>query len=112
MKWMYFWIANIIFAAHIALGIFFLTGWYFDQVQLLYVAAMLAWMGSWVVLGYCPVSYWEFWLRNKYNEAINPDTDIIKHYLHLFFGISVTERFVFNTGAVVFSFLLTLAFVY
>lgn len=112
MHRLYFWLANVIFVGHFLLGLFFLTGWYFAELELLYFVVMLGWALSWIVLGFCPVSYWEFWLRNKYDETIHPNTDIIQHYLKSFFNISVTKTFVFNVGMIVFSCLMSLSFVY
>ena len=109
MEKVYLWVANLIFTAHVCLGIFFLVGWKFSHLQPLYLTLMIAWIGSWIFLGYCPLSRLEFSIRNKYNANINPYTEIIQHYIHKFLGIKIPSHRIVVAGLIVFSILVFLS---
>lgn len=98
----YFWVANIIFIGHLCFGLFVLSGWYFNSIELIYLLVLTAWMSCWVFLGYCPVSRWEFTLRNKYDSNIEPNTDIMSHYINKILGTKVTKDQVVRVGMCVF----------
>ena len=109
MRYVYFWTANAIFVIHFLLGIFFILGWQLTQYHLLYWLLMSAWIGSWIFLGYCPLSKWEFTLRSKYDKTIDPNREIIQHYLEKVTGIKVPSKKIIFWGVVVYFILLSLS---
>ena len=109
MKWLYVWTANLIFIIHFCLGVFFLIGWNFPKYHFVYWFLMSSWIGSWIFLGYCPLSKWEFTLRNKYDKTINPNREIIQHYLEKFTGIKVPSKTIITCGILVYFVLLSLS---
>jgi hypothetical protein len=70
---------------------------------------MSTWIGSWIFLGYCPLSKWEFTLRNKYDKTIDPNREIIQHYLEKFMGIKVPSKKIIFWGIFVYIILLGLS---
>ena len=101
-------LADAIFALHCIIGIFILTGWYFPQIKIAYIIFLLCWLFCWFILGYCPVTYWEFALRRKYNPALDPKEEALQHYMNKFFNINLSSRGILKIGLVVFVILITL----
>ncbi len=98
---LYFWFANLIFAIHIGFGVFLLVGWRVKDIQAVYLLSIVVWIGSWVFLGYCPLSRWEFSLRKKYDPSIDPNREIIQFYLQKILGIQVASQTIVASGIVV-----------
>jgi hypothetical protein len=97
-----FVLANIIFSIHLLYGVFLIFGWLVPQAKVMYITCLLLWIGSWVVLGYCPLSRWEFVLRKSYDESIDDSTEIIQFYLYKFFGKEISSEIIFCIGIGVF----------
>ena len=93
--------ANLIFLAHCLIGVFILSGWYFREVKIAYLALLTGWLACWVFLGYCPLTKWEFTLRRKYDKSFDPYDEAIQHYVYKFFGKKIPARTIFTGGIVV-----------
>ncbi|MFM7088703.1 MAG: DUF2784 family protein [Candidatus Paceibacterota bacterium] len=104
-------LANILFVSHLILGIVILTGWLFPQFKYFYIGLLFFWMGSWLILGYCPPTKWEFLLRKKYNENINPNSEFIQYYMFKFFNKNISSNKIMTGGIVIFSVLLLLTII-
>ncbi len=101
--------ANGIFLTHIAVGIFFLVGWYFTSIAFIYLPLLMAWPLSWLFLGYCPLSKWEFMLRQQRDPSLDTDAEVIQYYVAKWFGIYVPSRPIFIGGIAVFCILIVLS---
>lgn len=95
-------IANLIFVLHCLIGVFILSGWYFSQIKFEYRVFLFVWLLSWLILGYCPVTKWEFILRRKYDKSIDPNTEAIQYYWNKFFGKKISSKLIFNVGLIAF----------
>jgi len=93
-------IANIIFIIHCLFLVFLLIGWYFPQIKYEYLLVLSLWISSWLLLGYCPITKYEFSLRRKYNKNINPNNEAIQYYLNKFFKIKISEKAIFTSGLI------------
>src|SRR5574343_51922 len=102
-------LANSIFLAHVAFGLWLLVGWLFVGWQLLYVASLFIWIGSWLILGLCPLTYVEFWLRRKTGQDIDLKEEFIHYYTRKFFRIDLPMPAIFVGGIIVFGVLLYLS---
>jgi hypothetical protein len=102
-KQLAFILANTILGIHFLYGAFLLVGWSFHDVKVLYLSSLLLWISSWIFLGYCPLTKWEFKIRQTYDPAINLETEIIQHYVNKFFGVLVPARVIFSTGLALFT---------
>ncbi len=98
MRHVYFWSANIVFLGHVLLGVFYVVGWYFEEWQTIYVAVLSAQVASWVLLSQCPISYCEFWLRSRYSDEVDTETEIIQHYFQKITNVQLSPKFVFYAG--------------
>jgi Protein of Unknown function (DUF2784) len=107
----YYYAANIVFCLHFLLGIFFIIGWYFKDLEVLYVILMTSWISSWIFLGYCPLSFWEFSLRSKYDATVDPQTEIIRFYIKKILHKDVSSRKIIFVGLIVYAILIALVFV-
>jgi hypothetical protein len=76
-----FWIANFVFVIHICFGVYVLTGWLWPAYYAWYWVALGSWIGSWILLGYCPLTRLEFSLRRLYDKTIDPKREIIQYYI-------------------------------
>lgn len=103
-------LANFIFSVHFLLGIFFVTGWYFNNLKVPYFILMTSWIGCWIFLGYCPLSFWEFSLRNKYDTTVDPKTEIIRFYIKKILHKDVSSKKIIIVGIIVYATLITLTF--
>lgn len=110
MRKFYIFFANMLFVFHYFLGIFILVGWLFPEIKLLYLAVLFCWLFSWVLLGYCPPTRWEFLLRRKYDKSIDPNAEAVKYYLYKFFKINIPSKSIFTGGLIVFIILTILSF--
>lgn len=111
VKLAYYWIANLIFFSHFALGVYYLVGWQWKEYHLIYWILMTAWIGSWLTLGYCPLSRAEFSLRKRYDSAIDPNREIIQYYIQKFFGILIPSKVIIFWGLIVYILLLSLSLI-
>jgi hypothetical protein len=95
----FFWLANMILALHFSFAVFVLIGWYFESVTWLYYIAMISWFYSWFLLGFCPLTKWEFLLRKYYDDSIDVNREFITYHLDKQFGVTVEkERILFIGG--------------
>jgi hypothetical protein len=104
-------IANLLFAFHCLIGVFILSGWYFPVIKFEYRAFMIIWLLCWLVLGYCPVTKWEFLLRRKYDKSIDPNAESIQYYWNKFFGKKIPSKAIFTGGLIVFFVLFSATFI-
>lgn len=102
MRKLHLVIANILFVLHCLVGVVILIGWYFPEIKIFYISLLIAWIGSWIFLGYCPITKWEFLLRRKYDNTIDPNAEAIKYYMYKFFKKDISSRLIFIGGLVVF----------
>lgn len=109
MKGFYEWAANAIVTLHILIAIFILLGWMFKEIQPIYLAILVAWPLSWVILGYCPLTKWELLLRKKNDPAIDPNTEKIQYLAKKYFHINLPSRPIFIGGIFVFFLLFILS---
>jgi hypothetical protein len=91
--------------------VFIIVGWYFSQIKFVYLAVLAVWLASWLLLGYCPITKWEFLLRRKYNKDINPNDEAIQYYIYKFFKKKISARAIFTGGLVVFVILTALTLI-
>jgi hypothetical protein len=63
---------------------------------------LILWLFSWVFLGYCPFSKWEFLLRRRYNKNIDQNAEAIKYYMYKFFKKDIPSKTIFSVGIIVF----------
>ncbi|MCC6520881.1 DUF2784 family protein [Candidatus Nomurabacteria bacterium] len=110
MRKFHIFLANTLFVAHCLFAIFILSGWIFPEIKVLYLAVLLIWISCWIFLGYCPPTKWEFMLRKKYNDNIDPNTEFIQHYAYTFFKKNISSRTVFIVGIITCAILLLLTF--
>ena len=108
-KSFYFWIANAVTIAHVLFGLFCLFGWRYPELSPVHITALVLWIGSWLVLGYCPLTRLEFGLRKKYNPIVDVRAEIITTYIYNFFGIKLSHGVVVGSGLAVFLILLFLS---
>jgi len=111
VKKVYKWSANSILGLHVGLTVFFAVGWMFREVQVFYLPLLFSWPLSWVTLGYCPLTKWEFFLRSKYNPTIDANAEAIRYNMQKYFGITLHPRPIYIAGIAAFFVLLTLSFV-
>lgn len=110
MRKLYLFLANTLFVLHCLLGGFILTGWIFPSIKIFYLIILMLWISSWLFLGYCPPTKWEFLLRRKYDKNINPNAEAIKYYMYKFFKKDLSSKSIFTGGLIVFIILTTLTF--
>lgn len=79
--------ANTIFAIHLLLVILVVFGWLLDSLFYVFLFALFATFLSEVLLGYCFLSKWEFYIRRRIDPSRNFDKSCIGHYFRLFFGL-------------------------
>lgn len=110
MKKIHLFLANTLLVTHILLAIFILIGWVFPNIALYYRLTLFLWFGSWVFLGYCPLTKWELLLRKKSDPDIDINTEIIQLYTKKFFKKNISSNAILLGGLVVFSILVILTF--
>jgi hypothetical protein len=77
----------------------------------MYLAVLALWLSFWLILGYCPITKWEFTLRRKYNKDINPSDEAIQYYMYKFFKKKISAKAIFTGGLIVFIILTTLTLI-
>lgn len=100
--------ANLFFLLHCLVGVFILTGWLFPQIKIFYLLFLVGWLSCWIILGYCPITKWEFGLRRKYDKSIEVNAEAITYYMYKFFKVSISSKGVFIGGLAVFCILVFL----
>lgn len=74
-------LANIMSVLHIPIVIAVIFGHYLEGVgSILYFLLLVTILLSWVILGYCPVTKWEYDLRKKYMNVPKYHFEYL-HYL-------------------------------
>lgn len=101
MRKIHILLANILFIIHFLLGVFILLGWLFPNIKILYLMILLLWISSWIFLGYCPITKWEFLLRRKYDKSIDPNAEAIKYYVYKFLKKDIPSQTIFMSGIVI-----------
>lgn len=91
-KLLYKWAEKSVFLGHIAIGIFFLVGWMFKDIQCIYLPLLIAWPLSGTVLGYCPLTKWELLLRKKGDPRTDTDAGFIQENMQKYFGIHTSRK--------------------
>ena len=94
--------ADLFFIFHCLFGVFLLVGWFFPRIKFIYLTALILWLSSWLILGYCPLTKWEFMLRRKYNKDINPNDEAIQYYMKKFFNKNISAKAIFTVGLIAF----------
>lgn len=92
-----------------AFAFYALLGWLFPSLKYVYFFALLSWLGSWIILGYCPLTKWEFLLRRHYDPLVDVNHEIIRYRLKKHLNVEVSHARVLLAGGVVWVTLLTLA---
>lgn len=109
MKYLYKTLANIVFLSHLVFGAFLLVAWQYPDIRIIYISSIVIWILCWLILGYCPITKWEFILRKKYTPQISTDYEFIQYYSHKFFGIKLKSRTIVIGGMVVAIILISLS---
>jgi len=104
-------LANSLFTLHCFVGVFILTGWLFPGIKVFYLLFLFAWLSSWIFLGYCPITKWEFTLRRKYDKGLDTNAEAIKYYMYKFFKIDIPSKSIFIGGIIVFTILILLTLI-
>jgi hypothetical protein len=107
MRKIYLFLANTVFVFHGLLVVFILFGWLFPNIKTIYLVVLLLWLSSWIFLGYCPPTKWEFLLRKKYDNNIDPNAEAIQYYMYQFFKKDISSETIF-TGGLILSIILIL----
>jgi hypothetical protein len=108
MRKIYLLLANTLFVLHGLLVIFILFGWIFPSIKIIYLAVLLLWLSSWIFLGYCPPTKWEFLLRKKYDKNIDTNAEAIQYYMYKFFKKEISSDTIFTGGLILFIILVLL----
>jgi energy-coupling factor transporter transmembrane protein EcfT len=109
MRKIYQLLANTLFILHGLLVVFILLGWLFPSIKIIYLVVLLLWLFSWIFLGYCPPTKWEFLLRRKYDKSIDPNAEAVQYYMYKFFKKDVPSKTIFTTGIIIFIILVILS---
>jgi hypothetical protein len=102
-------LANTFFVTHWVLGIFYLSGWYFTGIRPLYLVLLIIWPLSWILLGYCFLTKWEFKLRKHDDDTVDTNAEFIRYYAKRFFKLDISTRVVYSAGLLVFAILFILS---
>ncbi len=111
-KTFYRWAAHTMYLAHIGIGVFFLIGWMFKDIQFIYLPLLIAWPLSGILLGYCPLTKWELRLRKLYKPTTDTNAGFIQMNLQKIFGITVPRKPIRAGIFIVFFILLTLSVIH
>lgn len=109
MSRLYIALANLTFLIHVAFGLFCLSGWVIESLQVWYWLALGSWISSWIVLGFCPLTKIEFWLRNCGGDAIDTNEEVIHYYVKKYFGVDLPLMGIYWGGISAFIVLLLLS---
>lgn len=108
MRKFHIFTANMIFVLHCLVGLLIAFGWIFPKIKTAYLTLIISWFLCWVVLGYCPITKWEFAIRRKYDKSIDKDVEVIGYYARKFFGKNISSRAIFIGGMAIFAVLIVL----
>lgn len=100
--------ANCIFIFHFTFGLFLVFGWQFQNLKTIHLISLILWIGSWIVLDYCPLTKWEFKLRKILDDNFDHNAEIIQFYIYRFTKYKVPSQVIFSVGLLVFTILLYL----
>lgn len=95
-----YFLADLIFFTHFLLGLFLVSGWYFDTFSLLYMLALILTLVSQIIFGYCILSKWEFNLRKKADPGLNYDYAYVSYYTYKFLKIHISAKYIKWTSIV------------
>lgn len=109
MKTTYRWTANAVFVAHVLIGVFFLIGWMFKDIQFVYLPVLVAWPLSGLFFGYCPLTKLELRLRKLENPTTDTSAGFIQSHMQKVFGMHVPRHFIRAGIILIFFILLTLS---
>lgn len=101
--------ANLMFIAHCVVAVLILIGWIWPAYKVYYMILLVSWISSWIFLGYCPLTRWEFLLRKQHDKSIDINAEIIRYYLQKYFNKDIPSRSIFVGGITLFCLLFTLA---
>ncbi len=87
-------LANIIFVVHFIFVIFILFGWLFPNIWYLYITALFITLLSEIILGYCPLSKFEFQIRKRVNPSLNYNYSFASYYTHRITDKFLSDKFV------------------
>jgi Protein of Unknown function (DUF2784) len=74
--------ADLLFACHIVIVGLLLFGWISLQLLALYSLALITTLLSEALLGYSPLTRWEFALRRRANPAVFYGKDYLSYYAY------------------------------
>ncbi len=106
---MHIFLANILVFLHTILVIIILFGWAFPSFNLIYISALVLTLLSELILGYCPLTKWEFNLRKKQDPKLNYDYAFLSYYSYKIFGHRIPNNFIKYSALI---FLATSIFIY
>ncbi len=89
-----FLIVNFLFISHFAFVIIIFFGWAFPNIQFLYILVLSGTLLCWVILGYCPITKWEFNIRRKYEPNLNYRNEYLEYYFSKFFKVNIPVSFI------------------
>lgn len=97
--------ADVLFLSHFVIVLFILFGWLLPRLSSAYIVILAATLLSWLFLGYCFLSKWEFAIRKKYDQYFNHDDrtlndGYIAHYGRKIFRLSLPVRTIQRWGIV------------
>ncbi len=89
-----FWAVNILFILHFIFVIIIFFGWVFPSIHFIYVLILSGTLLCWVVLGYCPITRWEFNIRRKYEPNLNYKNEYLEYYFSKFLKINIPVTYI------------------
>jgi hypothetical protein len=95
-------LADTVFVIHCLIGVCIVSGWYFPAVQVAYITLLILWISCWIFLGYCPLTKWEFLLRRKYDQSVDPEAEIIQYYAYKLFKQRISSKVILGCGIALF----------
>lgn len=97
------WCANTILTVHILLGLIILFGWLWLDIRPAYLLTLVGWPLCWVVFGYCPLTKWEFQLRERPDAGTSLNGEIVHHYSRKLIGVEIPVRYILMGGYILLS---------
>jgi hypothetical protein len=98
MKFLYRFAADCIWTIHLLVVILILFGWLMPSLWYLYIVALIGALISELLLSYCFLSKWEFYLRKKYNPTVNYDYSYTSYYTYKLTRQHLSTRFLARIG--------------
>ncbi|CAA9214864.1 MAG: hypothetical protein AVDCRST_MAG56-142 [uncultured Cytophagales bacterium] len=103
------WIADIFFTlVHLVIIGFNLTGWIWERTRklhfgcILFTAASWLLLGIWYGIGYCPITDWQWQIKEQLGEKNLPGS-FIKYFLDRLTGNDVSATFIDTLTALCFA---------